>query len=81
MARPHEDGMWTPSARLRAAHCRVDAVLSRVVVRGCDDAAPVGITAHDQRNAGELGPLELLHGCEERVEIEVCDDLRAACHG
>ena len=46
------------------------------VVRGRDDAAAVRVAADDERHARELGALELLHGGEERVEVEVRDDQR-----
>ena len=44
------------------------------VIRGRNDAAAARIAADDERHAAELGILQLLHGCEERVQIEMGDD-------
>jgi hypothetical protein len=41
----------------------------------------LGIAAHDERPSGQLGLFELLDGGEERVEVEMSEDLRRACHG
>src|SRR5207248_5569677 len=57
-----------------AAHRGVDPVGARDVVRRRDDAAAVRVAADDQRLRAEARVLELLDGCEERVEIEVRDD-------
>ena len=41
------------------------------VVRGRDDPAPVRVASDDERLRLQLGSLELLNRCEERVQIEV----------
>jgi len=41
----------------------------------------VRVAADDQRQAPEARVLELLHGCEERIEIEVRDDHRLQAYG
>ena len=60
--------------RLGARHRREDAVAPRRVVRGRDDAAAVRVAADDERPPAQLGALELLHGGEEGVQVEVRDD-------
>src|SRR5262249_24983930 len=72
--RTDEDRVWAAAQRLRAAHRRVDAELPRLVVRGRDDAAPVRVTADDQRLGPQLWILEFLDGGEERVQVEVRED-------
>ncbi len=77
-ARRNEDGLRTAAQRLGARHRRADSEAPGCVVRRRHDAAPARIPAHDERPPGELGAFELLHGCEERVQIEVRDDQRHA---
>ena len=57
-----------------AAHRRVDPEAASDVVRGRDDATALGIAADDERPTAQLRPLELLHGREERVQIEMGED-------
>ena len=52
----------------------MDPELPRLVVRRCHDAATARIAADDEGLRPERRVLELLHGGEERVEIEVRDD-------
>ena len=59
---------------LGARHRGVDSEPPRHVVRGRHDPAPVRIAADDERPRPEPRLLELLHGGEEGVEIEVRDD-------
>ena len=47
---------------------------ARVVVRGRDDAAAVRVAADDERPPAQLGALQLLHGGEEGVQVEMRDD-------
>ena len=75
MPRPEEDGGRAAPQRLGGAHRRVDAELPRGVVRGRDDAAAVRVSADDERLVTQLRVLELLDGREERVEVEVREDL------
>jgi uncharacterized protein with von Willebrand factor type A (vWA) domain len=74
VTRPDEDRMRAASQRLGAAHGGMDSKPSRDVVRGRDDAASAGITAHDEWLRAELRVLELLDARVERVEIQVRDD-------
>ena len=53
----------------------MDSELPRRVVRGRHDTAPVGVAADDQRLVSEGRILELLDGREERVEVEMGEDL------
>ena len=66
--------------RLGAAHRGMDPVLPRGVVRRRHDAAPAGVSAHHEGLVAELRMLELLDRGEERIEIEMRDDLRRTCH-
>ena len=52
----------------------MDPKAERNVVRRRDDTASLRIATDDQRLMLQLGVLELLDGCVERVEIEVRDD-------
>ena len=70
-----EDRGRAAPERLGRAHRRVDAELPRRVVRGRHDAAAVRIAADDERLLAKLGILELLDRGEERVEVEVREDL------
>ena len=74
MPRAHEHDVRTSPERLGAAHRGVDPELPRLVVRRCHDAATARIAADDEGLRAERRVLELLHGGEERVEIEVRDD-------
>jgi hypothetical protein len=58
----------------------VDPERPRSVVRRRYDAAPAGVSAHDERLVAELRMLQLLDRGEERIEVEVRDDLRGTCH-
>src|SRR4029079_18824476 len=60
--------------RLGAAHRRVDAVRPRDVVRGGDDPPATRIAPDDEGPATQRRILELLDGCEERIQIQVRDD-------
>ena len=60
--------------RLGGAHRGVDPERAGGVVRGRDDASSVRVPADDERLVAERGILELLHGREERVEVEVGED-------
>ena len=73
-ARPHEHCVGAPPERFGARHRRHDPEPPRHVVRRRNDAAAARVAADDERNPPKLGVLELLHGGEERVEIEVRDD-------
>ena len=71
-------GRKMPCGQSRAGrpqgHRRADAEDPRLVGRGADDAAIVGpAAADDDRLAAQLGPVALLDGREERVEIDVED--------
>ena len=63
--------MRAPAQRLGAGHRRTDPELAGLVVGGRDDAAAAGVAADDERLRSELRVLELLHGGEEGVQIEV----------
>ena len=78
VSRPQEDGGRAAPQRLGCAHRRVDAELPRGVVRGRDDAAAVRVSSDDERLVAELRVLELLDGREERVEVEVREDLHGS---
>ena len=69
-----EDGVRAAPQRLGAAHRRTDTVRAGDVVSGSHDAPAAGVTSHDERLCCELGALELLHGCEEGVQVEMRDD-------
>ena len=71
LARPHEDRVRTAAQRLGAAHGGVDSELPRDIVRGRDNAAAAGISAHDQRLGAEARLLQLLDRGEECVQVEV----------
>jgi len=58
----------------------MDPILPRGVVRRRHDPAPAGVSAHDEGLVVELWMLELLDRGEERIEIEMRDDLRRTCH-
>jgi hypothetical protein len=58
----------------------VDPELPRGVVRRRDDARAAGVSAHHEGLVAELRMLQLLDRGEERIEIEVRDDLRRTCH-
>ena len=66
---------------LGRAHGRADAEAPRLVARGRDDAAAARIAADDDGLAPQLRPVELLHGGEEGVEVEVRDHARRRAHG
>src|SRR5947208_15459117 len=74
MPRADEHGLRAAASRLGGAHRRVDAERPGAVVRGRNDAASVRVAADDERDFPELGLLELLHGGEERVEVDVSED-------
>ena len=77
----YEHRLRTPSASLRAAHRRADAVLASLVVGGGHYAPSVRVAADHEWPRGELRLLQLLDGCEEGVEIEMRDDRERTCHG
>src|SRR5919108_4371637 len=81
VTRADEDGVRAAAERLGAAHGGVDPEATGGVVRSGDDAAAVRVAADDEWLRAELGVLELLHGGEERVEIEVREDHRARSYG
>jgi hypothetical protein len=58
----------------------VDPVLARGVVRRRHDAPPAGVSTDHERLVAELRMLQLLDRGEERIEIEMRDDLRGTCH-
>ena len=58
----------------------MDPVPARRVVRRRHDAAPRGVPAHHEGLVAELRVLQLFDRGEERIEIEVRDDLRGTCH-
>ena len=60
--------MRAQPTRARAAHRRVDAIRTRLVARGEDDAHP-----DDHRPPAQLRPVPLLDRREERVEVGVED--------
>ena len=74
MPRPHERDGRAAAQRLGARHRREDAVPPRRVVRRRDHAAAVRVAADDERAPAQLGALQLLHGGEEGVQVEVGDD-------
>ena len=74
VARRDEDRVRAAPERLGAAHRRADTVRAGDVVRGRHDAPAAGVTPDDERLCGELGVLELLHGREEGVQVEMRDD-------
>ena len=80
VARPDEDRSRAASERLRAAHRGVDAEAARDVVRGRDDAPAVRVAADDERLSPQLGLLQLLHGGEERVQVEVGENRHDSNH-
>ena len=73
-----EDGVRTAPVRLAQRHRGVDAEATGFVARGRDDTAAVLATRppDDDRQATQLGPVALLHGGEERVEIDMQDGSR-----
>ena len=79
-----EDPMRAERAGGPQRHRRVDAEDPRLVARGAHDAALVGPAATDDHGlAAELGPIALLDGREERVEVDVEDrpvDRRLEAH-
>ena len=77
MARAQEDGVRTALERLGGAHRRVDPVRPCRVVRGRHHAAAVRVAADDEGPVAQLGILERLDRREERVEVEVREDLHA----
>ena len=66
--------------RLGAAHRGMDPERPRGVVRRRHDAAPAGVSAHHEGLVAELRMLQLLDRGEERIEVEMRDDLRGTCH-
>ena len=52
----------------------MDPVPARDVVGRRDHPAPVRVAADDERLLAQLGRLQLLHGREEGVQVEVRDD-------
>ena len=73
---PDEDRARAAPVGLGRAHRRADAEAPRLVARGGHDAAAARIAADHERLAPQLGPVELLDGGEERVEVEVRDHAR-----
>ena len=73
---PDEDRRRAAPVGLGRAHRRADAEAPRLVARGGDDAPAARIAADDDRLAPQLGPVELLDGGEEGVEVEVRDHAR-----
>ena len=71
MPRSQEDDLRAAAERLGRAHRRADAEPPRDVVRGGDDPAAVRVAADDERPRPQRRILELLHGREERVEIQM----------
>ena len=71
VARADEDRVRAASQRLGAAHRGVDAEAARDVVRGRDDTASLRVAADDERLSPQLRLLELLHGGEEGVQVEM----------
>ena len=71
---PQEHGGRAAPQRLGCAHRRVDPELPGRVVGSRNDSAAVRVAADDERLLAQLGILELLDGCEERVEVEVGED-------
>ena len=69
--RPEEHDVGAATERLGRAHRGADAEAPRDVVRRRHDAAPARIAADDERPRAQRRVLELLDGCEERVEIEM----------
>ena len=69
-----EDRVRATAQGLGAAHRGLDPEASRRVVRRRDDAPAVRVAADDQRHASQVRLLELFHGCEEGVEVEVRED-------
>jgi hypothetical protein len=74
VARAQEHGLRAAAKGLGARHRGVDPVPARDVVRRRDDAAPVRVAADHERPGAQLRVLKLLHGREERVQVEVRDD-------
>ena len=71
-----EDRARAAPVGLGGAHRRADAEPAGLVAGRGDDAAAARIAADDERLAAQLGPVELLDGGEERVEVEVRDHAR-----
>jgi hypothetical protein len=69
-----EDGVRAATARLGAAHRRVNPELSSHIVCCRDDPAPVRVAADDEWLRPELRALKLLDSGEEGVEVEVGED-------
>ena len=67
--------MWAAAKRLGGAHRGVDPERPRRVVRGRHDTAPVRVPADDERLVAKGRILELLDRREERVEVEMGEDL------
>src|SRR4029079_3806588 len=69
--RTEKDDLRAAAEGLGRAHRRADAEPPRDVVRGGDDPATVRVTSDGERPRPQRRILELLHGSEERVEIQM----------
>ena len=75
---PHEHRLRAAAQRLGGAHGGVDAEPACGVVRRRHDASALGVAADDERERAQARLLELLHGGEERVEVQVREDRHSA---
>ena len=66
--------MRAAATGLGARHRGVDAELAGLIVRGRDNSAALRVPADYERLRPQVGILQLLHGGEECVQVEVSDD-------
>ena len=69
----HDHQRWAQPDRAGHRDRRTHAERARLVARGGDDAALVGVAADDHRPAAEVGVVALFDGRVERVHVHVKD--------